>query len=356
MMKKGTIKDYLANIKNWDSLYNKLKLIEKRDSVLVGRLFEQFAKLYFLQMGECKKVYLLKEAPLSLLNKYNIQQKDHGADLILIFKDDRIAVVQCKFTRDQSNNTLGWSKDRLSSFLAASTKSDVRIIFTNASGVASSVIKKARELEYRQVDFTHLDELSEDDFRSIYKLSQGKKPLKKRFLPRYHQKKAISEVIRGLKNRDRGKLILPCGAGKTLTSLWIKERLRAKKTLVLVPSLALLRQFKNDWRMQEKFHNDYICVCSDKDVLGKDEASLNSYEIGGLVLTDPLKIRKILNSSKDIVVYCTYQSSPQIAQAIKGTKLAFDLIICDEAHRTSGQRLGPLSFSSAHQGFIVEPF
>ena len=61
-------------------------------------------------------------------------------------------------------------------------------------------------------------------------------------------------------------LIMPCGSGKTLTALWIKESMNVNKTLVVVPSLALLRQTKNQWLEQREHYFDYLCVCSEANI------------------------------------------------------------------------------------------
>jgi len=80
---------------------------------------------------------------------------------------------------------------------------------------------------------------------------QGKLiPKPKKYKPYAHQRKAISAVVSGFNKNKIGKLILPCDAGKTLASLWIKEQIMPKRTLILVPFLALLRQFKKDWKEQ----------------------------------------------------------------------------------------------------------
>jgi superfamily II DNA or RNA helicase len=330
--------EFIQKAKSWDEIFSVLKTINATDILSAGKAFEVFCKHYLIHSGEFKTVQLLAEVDRDLLKRLNIEPNDHGCDLVLTTNDGKFAAVQCKFTSDQENKTLSWTGDRLSSFLAASTVADIRIIFTNASGVAPAVIRKAQEKQYIQYDFQHLNELNETDINSIYKSMIGSKLRKVFFTPRSHQKEALNKVINGFKKTSRGKLILPCGAGKTLTALWIKEKLNPTKTLVLVPSLSLLRQFKNDWQSQGKFKSDYFCVCSEKDISGPDSQEMNIYEIGGNVTTDPKEIRQLLSLTKSQIVYATYQSSPRIADAMAGTKLSFDLVICDEAHRTSGEK------------------
>lgn len=329
---------FIKTAKSWDQIFKTLSQINKLDELQAGKLFELFCKHYFIVKNEFKSVKLLSEADLTVLKKLNIESKDHGCDLVLITNDNKFAAVQCKFTNNQDDKTLNWTGDRLSSFLAASTKTDIRIIFTNASGVSPAVIRKANEKNYIQYDFQHLNELSESEIKAIYSSVQGAKIQKVFYKPKPHQKKAISKVVSSFKTSPRGKLILPCGAGKTLTALWIKERVKSNKTLVLVPSLSLLRQFKRDWIAQEKIKSSYFCVCSENDIASSDSPEIGIHEIGGMVTTKPIEIRQWLKNNNDQIVYATYQSSPRIAEAMKRTNLKFDLVICDEAHRTSGER------------------
>ena len=78
---------------------------------------------------------------------------------------------------------------------------------------------------------------------SMEELNQGRRKEKK--TPRPHQIEAIEKVYEGLKTTDRGQVLMACGTGKTLTSLWIKEKIKAEQVLVLVPSLSLLSQILN---------------------------------------------------------------------------------------------------------------
>ena len=62
-----------------------------------------------------------------------------------------------------------------------------------------------------------------------------------------YQREAIDDVVEGFRQSDRGQLIMACGTGKTLTALFINEKLAAQRTLVLVPSLSLLAQTLREW-------------------------------------------------------------------------------------------------------------
>ena len=166
---------------------------------------------------------------------------------------------------------------------------------------------------------------------------------------RPHQISALSAVRSGLKDTDRGKLIMACGTGKTFTSLKIAENIagNGKKVLFLVPSLALLSQSLTEWAQESEYPLHCFAVCSDSDVgkQGKvknedDRVQQLNHELQYPATTNAKSLIKALNAqSRDLamtVVFSTYHSIDVIHQAQQQGLGEFDLIICDEAHRTTG--------------------
>ena len=137
---------------------------------------------------------------------------------------------------------------------------------------------------------------------------------------------------------------MACGTGKTLTALWIAERLQSSLTLVLVPSLSLVQQNLAEWGRHAAKDFDTLVVCSDESVLQSkaDTAMQSTADLGVKVTTDPAEIRKFLSRRRKhpAVVFATYQSSDRIAAAQAGKMKKFDLVICDEAHRLAGNAEG----------------
>lgn len=107
---------------------------------------------------------------------------------------------------------------------------------------------------------------------------------------------------------------MACGTGKTLAAMWISERLDAKRTLILVPSLSLLAQTLREWSANATEPFDFLAVCSDETVVGEDKFTQHTAELGLPVTTDP-----------DL-----------IAAAYEG-RTPFDLAVADEAHRCAGR-------------------
>ena len=86
-------------------------------------------------------------------------------------------------------------------------------------------------------------------FKILYQYMQGKVVLPKAKKPRKHQQRAIENAHQHfVKERNtRGKLIMPCGTGKSLAAFWIAEKLKSKNILIAVPSLALICQTLEIW-------------------------------------------------------------------------------------------------------------
>ncbi|WP_291277616.1 type ISP restriction/modification enzyme [Galactobacter sp.] len=173
--------------------------------------------------------------------------------------------------------------------------------------------------------------------------------------PRPYQREAIEAVKQGFELHDRGKLIMACGTGKTFTSLRLVEEFVPNDgtVLFLVPSIALLQQTLNEWTAQADATIRPFAVCSDTSV-GRKNANedMRAHELGFPATTDAGKLVQRFHlanpghavsagEGKTInVVFSTYQSIDVIAAAQgDGTTEGlpdFDLIVCDEAHRTTG--------------------
>lgn len=149
---------------------------------------------------------------------------------------------------------------------------------------------------------------------------------------RPHQKKAVSQTVKGLKSASRGQLIMPCGSGKTLCGIHVRKRLNPKKSLILVPRLSLVKQLLDEYLAESDLGHTLV-VCSDEETA--IDAS-KQYDITG-VTNDPAVIRRELNSNQQVTIFCTYPSSDKLAAAYAlGRTKSIDLAIFDEAHRTCG--------------------
>jgi len=170
--------------------------------------------------------------------------------------------------------------------------------------------------------------------------------LKHRKVLRPHQKAALCDVRAGFQTHDRGKMIMACGTGKTFTSLRIADEQVAPggSVLFLVPSLSLLSQTLKEWTAEAEKPLRSFAVCSDTKVGKKTQnEDISPYDIAFPPSTDPVKLLDRVSAGdardKITVIFCTYQSLPVVAAAQQQGLPEFDLIICDEAHRTTGVTL-----------------
>ena len=133
---------------------------------------------------------------------------------------------------------------------------------------------------------------------------------------------------------------MACGSGKTLVALWAAERLGARTMLVLLPSLALVRQTLHEWLHETSWQDvQFLCVCSDPTVQSEDDSLLvRPSDLDFAVTTQSADVRRFLERPTDSVrlVFSTYQSSQVVAAAVTGLP-PFDFGVFDEAHKTAGR-------------------
>lgn len=346
---KKILTDIIKEKKCWTELKTELSKYNVDDrekgikDTTAGKIFEVFAKYYFLTAPEVdglySQVWLYDEIPLDVKNSLDLGTVEYGIDLLLKTTNQEYIAVQCKFKNDETSK-LNWSSDKISNLFAYCPKADGYIVYSNCASLDK--VSLSRQDNFSFFSIGHLLEIEPIVFANILQLLKNAEPKERVFFkPLDHQQKAINECVQWFTEGEetRGQLILPCGAGKTFTSLWIKEKLESNKTLVLVPSLALLRQIKNEWSKQRKTKYQYLCVCSEKDIDKDNTDSIvtHTYEIGGNVTTEPKEILSFLQSNaSEKVIFSTYQSLPSIAEAIGNTELSFDFVFCDEAHKTAG--------------------
>ena len=341
------MKKYIQNSKSWNDLNNTLsKFTKSNQSKLAGDIFEYLTKLYLETAPQYKtklrKVYLLNEVPTTLKKKINLPDTDEGIDLIAATNDDEYWAIQCKY-RSDPNQTLTIKED-LATFN--------NLAFTYCKNISHAIVcatvskppKKIKLL--KSIGFETLETwLALDDsdlFSQIKAKASGKVIKPKPLSPRPHQVAAIKKTIDHFKSNERGKIIMPCGTGKSLTAFWIAKKMGVKSILVAVPSLALLQQTLKVWTREFLINGiepEWFCVCSDGTVKDdQDDYVTDASDLGIKVDTDPKLIKQFLKkkTSKIKVVFTTYQSGRATSKGSRG--FTYDLGIMDEAHKTVGSK------------------
>jgi predicted helicase len=277
---------------------------------------------------------------------------DAGIDLVAVedvAEAPRVFAIQAKFYAEDSKIR---KNDGIDSFLSAMGKHPYTngLLFLTTFKASNHVIDlmKKRDKPVNIVSLTDLESSLID-----WSKYQTNKPavLKEKKILRPHQRTALSLVQTGLAQADRGKLIMACGTGKTFTALKVAEALagRGKRVLFLVPSLSLLSQTLTEWTQESATPLHSFAVCSDGDVGKKksddDDFKMLIHELRYPATTEPKRLSIEMDKRHDdahmTVVFSTYHSIQVISDAQHEFALGdFDLIICDEAHRTTGATFG----------------
>ena len=329
-----------------------------------GSKFEKLMKNWFLTTklyaDNIKNIWLWDEFPYR--NQFG--GSDSGIDLVIYNEEDEFVAIQCKFYSPNAEI----SKSDVDTFISTSAKlfevngkkkkflGRVFVSTTNKWSKKANDLIQNQEIPLIRLSLNELEN-SDVDWSKIYLGKLGNEAKKESKTIRKHQKEARDSVHEYFKENNRGKLIMACGTGKTFTSLKIAENETNKNGLILflVPSIALLGQTLREWT--NDVDNDTklypICICSDSKISSKKSTNDDSVtSVVDLALPATTDIDKIVNQLEKIrnkkgmkVVFSTYQSIDVIARAqeriLEQNKKfgEFDLIICDEAHRTTGVTL-----------------
>jgi len=317
----------------------------------LGTRFEELIARYLmtdpLYSSKLEKVWSWNNFPY----RKDISDHDTGIDLVARTKTGEYWAIQCKFYSEGHRV----SKDDVDTFLSTSGKqfrdeSGERRTFSYRMIVATTndwteTAVKATENQAIPVIRIGLNILREArvDWAAIEEGVHGTHARKKRYELRPHQKEAFDKAIEHYEKNDRGQMIMACGTGKTFTSLRIAEALSAdgnQCVLFLAPSISLVGQTLREWTSNAEHDLNTIAVCSDPKVTKRrsdDDLGEHVEDLGAPATTDPNKIVEQYQSGEGLtVIFSTYQSIDAVIDAQKLGLPAFDLIVCDEAHRTTG--------------------
>ena len=313
-----------------------------------GTYFELLCIKYFENEPAYADLFTKVQPYTEWAKEQGLTGKDTGIDLVATDKDGGFCAIQCKLY-DADRKV---SKSEIDSFLSAASKTyfKSRIIVSTTNEWSQNALDTLENQDppVTKIDLATLANSVIDWARFLEKKEVVFKP-KKRLRP--HQSAALTNVKIGLYDQklDRGKLIMACGTGKTFTSLKIAEECagKGKRVLFLVPSLSLLSQTLTEWTQESTTPLHSYAVCSDTEVGKKknkspiDAVTTLAHELQYPATTDAEKLAGNVEKNHDsehmTVVFSTYHSINTVSDAQNNEGMAeFDLIICDEAHRTTG--------------------
>jgi predicted helicase len=331
-----------------------------------GNYFEQLVGRYLendgVQAPQYRNVWLWRDWPA------RDGKKDNGIDLVAERQDGGFTAIQCKFYAEGHRI----QKKDIDSFISASGKPPFTSrLIVDTTGEDWS--PNAGEM----LDGQHIpiQRIGLTDFRNsnidwaTYELTDPSKAprLHEKKQLRTHQHEAVNAALKGFENSHRGKLIMACGTGKTFTALKIAERVAEQeghaRILFLVPSLALMSQSLKEWSDETALTMHAYAVCSDIKVGRQKNSDFTDVAIHDLQIpatTDGATLLEAMGTREldegMTVVFSTYQSIDAVSQAQKAGLPDFDLIICDEAHRTTGATLAGTEdshFVKVHRNDVV---
>ncbi|MDG5813801.1 DEAD/DEAH box helicase family protein [Chitinispirillales bacterium ANBcel5] len=348
-----------------------------------GDRFERLMQVYLQTDPKyayiIKKVWLWNEFP----GKSDLGGHDTGIDLVALTHTGDYWAVQCKCY--QSDSYI--DKAQVDTFLATSGRKfkgeDLKTttfshrLWISTTNNWSLNASEAISNQNPPVSRVNLYELmcAPVDWGKLEKGISGEHSRAPKKEIRPHQRTAIDQTHDYFQTAERGKLIMACGTGKTFTALRIAENETDGKGLILflVPSIALLGQSLREWTADASEPVKAICICSDPEVSKKKSKNdeTDTFSVIDLALpasTDvsniTAQITQLRSSAKPglTVIFSTYQSLEVVAKAqkqlLKTDKNAlFDLIICDEAHRTTGVALtaqDSSSFIKVHDNTFIK--
>ena len=306
-----------------------------------GRLFERLMKRYFSE----DPLYRDRFANVRLWGEWAAERPDFdggdtGIDLVAEEHDGGHCAIQCKC---YASGTRIDKKD-LDSFISFSSRAafTTRLVVDTGDQWGRNATKAISGLT-PPCSVLRFADLASQPFQWPDLSRENPEALTFRLEPRTllpHQEQAMEGMRMGFRAHRRGKLIMACGTGKTFTALRIAESVSGPggTILYLVSSIALMGQAMREWATQRAVPHRYLGVCSDTRA-GHDaeDAPLEELEIP--VTTNAASVTKALKEERGdamTVIFCTYQSLEVIEQAQQGGAPRIDLVLCDEAHRTTG--------------------
>jgi superfamily II DNA or RNA helicase len=324
-----------AGLSSFEELEKRIAAIPENKGK--GDAFEVFAEAYLAtqRKHDAHQVWPLNAAPLDVLGKLGLGGMDYGVDGVLQTLLGDLSAYQVKFRTGREPMT--WRE--LSTFMGLADSPHIRsrILITNCDELPPVINDRQGFFCIRGSD---LDRMEAADFQAIeaWLAEAAIQAPKKKPLP--HQEEALSAIVPTLQKESRATAIMACGTGKTLVTLWTAEQLGTRKILVLLPSLALLRQTLHEWLKETSLDPlAYLCVCSDPTVKADaDEISTSQSDLDFEVSTDAATVRQLLDApfKGTKVIFSTYQSASVVGEAMKPEE-SFDLGIFDEAHKTAGR-------------------
>jgi len=361
--------------------YRTISFSERDKGDRFERLMQAYLQTDTKYSNQLKKVWLWNE----FFAKEDLGSNDTGIDLVAQTYNGDYWAIQCKCYQEGTII----DKKAIDTFFSTSGRSfkgeDLKTtsfvyrlwIDTTGKSFSSNAEEtfKNQQIPAGRITLYELQN-APVDWQKLEDGIHGEKARTSKKTLRPHQTDAMNNTHEYFKNAERGKLIMACGTGKTFTSLRIAEKETKGNGLVLflVPSIALLGQTLNEWYADAEEPINAICICSDPEITKKKskQEDIDAASVIDLALPASTDVNFIIGQFKNLekkknagmtIVFSTYQSIEVISKAQKALEKelpkfsTFDLIICDEAHRTTGVKLkdeDESAFTKVHNNNFIK--
>lgn len=351
--------------------YRKMSKNEREKGEYFEKLMQRFFKTAPMYSDFVEHSWLWSEFP----SRKDFGGKDLGIDLVIKTFDGKYWAVQCKFYAEGTHI----SQDDINAFIANSARSFTDEVTGQTArfsqrywidtkgnwSINADEVVKGQDIPFNRIGYVDLID-SGVDWDELAKGEEGAAARKRPKEPRPHQQEAIKNAHEHFMSSERGKLIMACGTGKTYTALNIMENETGGNgfALFLVPSIALLSQTLREW-MNDRHEIIYpVCICSDASSSNVNKKLRRESDTDDISVTDllfpattdvesaiaQLQHQRELQKEKGgiIVIFSTYQSIDVVSKVVHHDcerslfgsndimEPPFDIIVCDEAHRTAG--------------------
>ncbi|MDE2842099.1 MAG: DEAD/DEAH box helicase family protein, partial [Chloroflexota bacterium] len=306
--------------------------------------------------------------------------QDNGIDAVAVDSSGNLIAIQCKSRQlDESGHGEDIARKEINSFIAESENElyTQRWLVTNGDNRHSARAERTNSQLSKKIKLINLHadlsaqaqgSIGDEECPHCQPNPDGEWRRQSKTCMQNDAVTSAATRLRGQLETDlddtpigqaRGKIILPCGTGKTRVSLRIVEELSPPGGLsvVLCPSIALVAQIRREYLLNSERPIRALAVCSDEtagynprkedqrntfEEVTADSSNVSANEIKGKVTTDPEEIARWIVEGQEnerlSVIFGTYQSGHRIAEALRTLGTTAEVLVCDEAHRTAGLR------------------
>ena len=335
----------------------------------------------YIKEWDIDRCYHWSEWPGREENFPNTTKQDVGIDAVAIRRSDGEHIaIQCKsrqLDEDGSGETIPKTEtDKIDSSSSGSSWAE-RWVVTNGNNPLSPNTLRSPSFGEKPIKLVNITEdllqqqqglIGDEDCPHCLPNPDGEFRIQTKACMQGEAINASVQVLREHEKSDsgglpvgqaRGKIILPCGTGKTRISLRIVEQLTqpGKLSIVLCPSIALVAQIRREYLQYAEEPFRALAECSDvtagydpkregvRNTASDptvDNSNVSASVVKGKVTTDSVEIAQWIRAGQESgrisVIFGTYQSGRPIADALNDAAVTAQVLVADEAHRTAGLR------------------